>query len=350
MSRFDQRLEQDLGHIADKATPSPTAWESIQSRIADQADEPEMEIIMLQPDPPKTVSRSTWVLTAAAAVVFIVGGVIFALQSDDDTSSILLTDTTTVPTPDTAVPPTTASIGATTQVTEPPTPTSVPDYLVGDPRKGAIDSFVAAFNAGDAEAISAMLTPEAEFGSTMLLLSRSVVPVSELDDQVLNGFLRFLADRHAELSITTCEAQGEQIACFGRYSDDVTSALPDPPRYDTEPIVHFGVDADDRLTFLNLTPNPPAGLIGGYTGGPPGSCRQPCSPNPWVTAAGYTEFLAWLDATYPDERAVLMDDNLAYVTRENPTEEDFVYGSYPRFEARDLWTQRVDEWLESLAP
>ena len=34
MSGFDDRLEQGLLRIADRATPSPDAWEEIQARIA----------------------------------------------------------------------------------------------------------------------------------------------------------------------------------------------------------------------------------------------------------------------------------------------------------------------------
>ncbi len=86
MSRFAERLERDLDQIADRATPSTaTAWDSIRTRIDEQADEPEMEIIMLAPDrnePPATSRR--WLLVAAAVVsLALVGGLIVAGTRDD---------------------------------------------------------------------------------------------------------------------------------------------------------------------------------------------------------------------------------------------------------------------------
>lgn len=100
MTKFTDRLEHDLSQIADRATPSSTAWESIQRRIAEQDTEPTMEVIMLNPDPkkPPMVSR-TW-MAAAAALVLIVGiGALVALLNRDDGG-----DTDTVDEPDVTVP------------------------------------------------------------------------------------------------------------------------------------------------------------------------------------------------------------------------------------------------------
>jgi hypothetical protein len=95
MSRFNDRIEQDLSHIADRATPSPNAWEAIQSRIAEHADEPEMEIIMLDENRlQKPRSQRGWVLPAAAALIVIVGGA-FALTRLGDGESPLVTSTET---------------------------------------------------------------------------------------------------------------------------------------------------------------------------------------------------------------------------------------------------------------
>lgn len=81
MSRFEQQLERDLGQIADRATPSPDAWDSILTRIADQDPIHETEIIMLTDN---TIRTKRWPLFAAAAAVvaLLVGGL--ALINRDD--------------------------------------------------------------------------------------------------------------------------------------------------------------------------------------------------------------------------------------------------------------------------
>jgi len=45
--------------VGSRATPSPTAWEAIQTRITEQADQPEMEIIMLEKAPPPAARTCT---------------------------------------------------------------------------------------------------------------------------------------------------------------------------------------------------------------------------------------------------------------------------------------------------
>lgn len=100
MTKFTERIEHDLSQIADRATPSSTAWESIQQRIAEQDSEPTMEVIMLNPDQkkPPTVSR-TWMAVAAALVIIVGIGSLFAVLNQDDGG-----DTDTVDTPDVTVP------------------------------------------------------------------------------------------------------------------------------------------------------------------------------------------------------------------------------------------------------
>jgi hypothetical protein len=86
MSDFKNRVEEDLGHIADRASPSPTTWDVIQSRIADQVDQPEVEIIMLDSNhtPPRRISARTIMLTAAAVVAVTVGGLVALTRSGDE--------------------------------------------------------------------------------------------------------------------------------------------------------------------------------------------------------------------------------------------------------------------------
>ncbi|HUS41724.1 MAG TPA: hypothetical protein VMY16_03570 [Ilumatobacteraceae bacterium] len=85
MTRFTDRVTRDLHQIADRSTPSSTAWDSIRTRIDDQADSPTTEVIMLSPDrndPPKR----GWMLAAAAGTVILIGGLVFAVtrSTDDD--------------------------------------------------------------------------------------------------------------------------------------------------------------------------------------------------------------------------------------------------------------------------
>lgn len=86
MKRFTDRVARDLGQIADRATPSPTAWEEIRRRIDEQTDEPTMEVIMLDPDkhPSRNRPRPWLMVTAAAAAVLIIVGIVVAASGGDD--------------------------------------------------------------------------------------------------------------------------------------------------------------------------------------------------------------------------------------------------------------------------
>jgi len=351
MSRFDDRLEHDLGHIADKATPSPTAWDAIQSRIADQADQPEMEIIMLQPDPLKTRRPATWVL-AAAAVVVIVAGLSFVLFNDD-IENVKVTDITTeVPAP-TTLPPTSEPPAPTTT-----SPTSVPEttlarppaFDIGDDERALVEAFIANVNAGDVEAVVSLLGVDAEFGSTMIDMNRSALPVAELGDRIAALF-SFLDDLNAQITIDSCTTAGETTFCYGEYTDDVVAqvaGLTGNPRCgDCTLTLTISTDGPDAFSELRVNPAPGVGVVGGYTRSI-GGCPNPCRPTPWVQAAGYLEFLAWIDVMYPAERTLLMDDNVAYPIWAPGTDVDgnLVIGAFPRFtpEANALWIERVAEW------
>jgi len=86
MTRFTDRVTRDLHQIADRSTPSSTAWESIRTRIDEPADQPTMEVIMLSPDRNDQPKRGWMLAAAAVAALGLVGGlVLFAANSDDDT-------------------------------------------------------------------------------------------------------------------------------------------------------------------------------------------------------------------------------------------------------------------------
>ena len=81
MSRFEETLQRDLRQIADRATPSSDAWNSILTRIADQDPIQETEIIMLTEN---TTTTRRWPLIAAAAAVVALAITGIALVNRDD--------------------------------------------------------------------------------------------------------------------------------------------------------------------------------------------------------------------------------------------------------------------------
>ena len=83
MNRLEHQIERDLRQIADRATPSPDAWNSILTRIADQDPDTETEIVMLTEATPHSTRRWLPFASAAAAVVVIVGAVVIAFALND---------------------------------------------------------------------------------------------------------------------------------------------------------------------------------------------------------------------------------------------------------------------------
>lgn len=115
MTRFTDRVTRDLHQIADRSTPSSTAWESIRTRIDKQPDQPTMEVIMLSPDR-TTEPKRGWMMAAAAVAALVVGGLVFAMtRSGDDVAPA---DTATLPLPTAPAPDTTIGAPATTAAPE----------------------------------------------------------------------------------------------------------------------------------------------------------------------------------------------------------------------------------------
>lgn len=90
MTKFTDRLENDLSHIADQASPSPTAWAAIQERMAEPEPNETTEIIVLNPEETSDRKR-TWLAVAAAAAVLVIAAGVFA-STRDDGDDLLVTD------------------------------------------------------------------------------------------------------------------------------------------------------------------------------------------------------------------------------------------------------------------
>jgi hypothetical protein len=93
MSRLTDRLERDLRDIAAGADPSPSAWESILTRL-DEEVEPEVALVPgLASVRPK---RLAWLAVAAAVLVVIAGSIaVFMRVGDDESISTDFPDLTT---------------------------------------------------------------------------------------------------------------------------------------------------------------------------------------------------------------------------------------------------------------
>ncbi|MEO1064931.1 MAG: hypothetical protein AAFZ07_26240 [Actinomycetota bacterium] len=93
MSRFTEGLERQLGQIADRATPSFTAWEAIRQRVAEQANEPEMEVVMLttDPSPEQLRVRRRYLVAVALVGLVLLGGLVALAAGRDGSESVPVT-------------------------------------------------------------------------------------------------------------------------------------------------------------------------------------------------------------------------------------------------------------------
>ena len=96
MTKFTDRLENDLGQIADQATPSPTAWQAIQQRMAEPEPNQETEIIMLtaEPEIDQEIAerKRNWLAVAAAVAVAVIAAGVFAVSRGGDDELIVTDD------------------------------------------------------------------------------------------------------------------------------------------------------------------------------------------------------------------------------------------------------------------
>jgi hypothetical protein len=154
MTRFTERVERDLGQIADRATPSSTAWGAIQQRIDEQdINELTLEVIMLSPERNESPTTShRWMrVAAAAAALVLVGGLIFATTRADE-------DPVPADQPELTVP-------AAPSTSLPAVPSSA---LTQSAALETVEAYYAAVEAGDAEAITATFTENPTLGEGLV--------------------------------------------------------------------------------------------------------------------------------------------------------------------------------------
>jgi len=254
----------------------------------------------------KRERRIRWLVAAAAFMaVLLTIGVVAAITSFDEGD---VADTTAVP-PTTPVssttepPPTTQAV--TTTATPAPTSTSTTLASVDPADQAAIDTFVAAFNAGNVEATRALLSPDALVWSS-LIAGELQEPLSIVEfGSLFDGWMRFNSLQEAQIALDSCAPVDDgRINCRGTLSDVIVVASPSSPAGLS---VTFDVGPDGAVSYFFFRPNDAA------------------------MNASYGYFNFWLDETYPGDSGVL-------------------YNATPIFtdDALALWALRVPEWIASL--
>jgi hypothetical protein len=271
---MDDRLEQDLQHIADGATPSSTAWAAIQTRIDEQADYHELEITMLKPNPkPDNTARNRVLVGAAAAALIVIGALYVALNGGDDDISLRVTET------DTSVPATSAAPGTTAA---PATSAATSDDGAEAATIAAAEEFIAARNAYDGETLVSLVSADASLNGLDF--------IDTADEYTL------LADYEQALGLQISEPEcsvGDpgRVSCTYQAVSTQTEALGVGP-YDGRFVI---VIENGLIVEVNNTIGDEAAY----------------------GAEVYAPFQSWLIANHPDDVPGLYDDtNLPVVTPE----------------------------------
>jgi hypothetical protein len=87
MSRTTDRLHRDLGHIADRSTPSPDAWLAIRTRISDTGHN-EMEHVMISDTQAPARTRRGLMWGAAAAVLVLALVAVLVVRNDAKSTTV----------------------------------------------------------------------------------------------------------------------------------------------------------------------------------------------------------------------------------------------------------------------
>ena len=303
MSRLDDRLERDLRHIAERATPSSTAWEAIQTRIVEQADHTELEITMLKPNPKPNPTVRAWMVGAAAAALLVLGG-LYIVLSDGDDNSLRVTETDTTDVPATTAAPSTTAPTTTAQ------PADAGDALA-EVNLAVVLDFMEARAAYDGEEMRALVADDA-----------TIVRAHEWIDApdgylVLDDFER--ASRMQFLDLECTPGSPGRVRCTYSMESDLTRVLDVGPYPNS---LVFDV-SDGLITQVNHDRS---------------TANSPASDDGFVSVVYFQNFEPWLFENHPGDLARMF--SAVSVDNVQPPEMSE--------ESIALWEVRVPEFLAEI--
>lgn len=225
------------------------------------------------PPPPETRGR-TGLLAAAAAfapILLIVGAAAWLAGTDPEPAPPA---TTVEANPTTTVEPTTTvATPEPPPTTRAPVPTTVA-AVVSAEEQTAIDSYIAALNAGDVSAQMELLSPDMLIWMKALVAGGEESPLPRPEDDALAGALGLDAAINTEVRLSNCQRVDEaRVRCSGDWSDDALRAV----SMSAGASITFAVNLEGLISHLTLHPNAAA----------------------MFTAHGL--FADWLDAEYPTD-------------------------------------------------
>ena len=302
MSTDHHRVERDLEHIADHATPSPTAWEAFQSRIAEQTNQPQTEIIMLDKNhqPPRRVSTRTWVIGAAAALVVVVAGVVAVARPDDGTNVVLdPAETSTITEPDVRdeIEPVPTVANTATSAEGPSAAEQV-----------ALD-FIADRAAWDGEAVRALVADDAAIAAAFEWAD------APDDYLLLDDFERASGVRFLDPDCD--EGSPGRVRCTYTMESNLTTAIGVGP-YSNSFLFEI---SDGKIHQVNHNRTDNSGVPGAF-----------------FTDVYTLVFRPWLEANHPGDADLMF----------NPIGDNNLHPPLITVESVALWAERVPEFIASL--
>jgi hypothetical protein len=318
LSRYEQvrrTSRTGLGPYRRSSDSIIDGWEAIQTRIAEQADQPEMEIIMLDKAPPPRTGL--WILSAAAAVLLVVGSFVLLTRSDDDPAAAVAGDADTpeeivdgeAPAP---VEPT--SVEAAPEVDPEADTAEAAADAEAEATAAAVavavaEQFMEARNAYDGDAVRALVADDAA-------ISKIYEWIASPDDY---GLLTNYERAHGMRFLDSSCAAGSpgRVRCSYTLESDVTVALGVGP-YDASFLLEI---ADGVIQRVDHSRTADTGQVGTY----------------------FTDvkrgFGRWVSENHPDDTDLMYD----------PAAGNNVFPPFITAESVALWEQYIPEYIASLA-
>jgi hypothetical protein len=271
MNRFEERIEEGFDRFAEQATPSSTAFETFRTRIAEEADQPEVEIIMLQKNEDLTARQGVeWPQLAAAAAVIVIAAlaaIIFVNRGDE---------TVIIDQPDV---PTTVLEDATPEQTE----------SVNTGAVGIATSFLEARNAYDAAATTALIAPDATMFDQHFTVASAFdyLDAGDVDWVASADFERVTGNMFTDVSCE--ELEPGQVSCQYSWENDWTRALDVAPA-SRMGIEHQPFDFDDLIVVYDIADGQIQSVQNGF--------RVPTGSEPHNV---FTEMQDWLRVNHFDD-------------------------------------------------